>query len=374
MNPSYGQLTINLGAIRKNYALIKARVREGCAVAAVVKANGYGLGAVPVTGALIQEGCRDFFVSSVNEALELRRHYKDIRILVLNGFFESNAQSYVDENLIPVLGSMMEIKAYSSFAKRQGRDLPAFLHFNTRMNRLGLGSMEADDLLSNLSVLDGIRIEMIMSHLACASQPEHPLNDIQYKTFLKIKEHFPEAKASLANSSGLFTREDFHFDMVRPGAALYGLNPLAEQDNPTEPVVSLQVPIIRLRRVYKGAHIGYGATYRFDKDSDLATIGAGYADGLFWHLSNQGRLYWKGYACPVRGRVSMDLTTIDVSDVPISEWPRPGDFVEVIGPNQSLDVFAAAAGTIGYEALTSLGNRYERSYVNEQQEPLAQAV
>lgn len=359
-----GKLTIDLGAVRHNYRLLKSRVHQDCTVAAAVKASAYGLGAHEIVGALIQEGCNDFFVAGPEEALRLRAQYKNCNIYVLSGFYQSRAKIYPAQNLIPVLGSFMEIKAYTALARAQGKTLPALLQFNTRMNRMGLGTVETEQLLNNKSMLEFIDVRGIISHLACADEPDHPMNETQHQVFKEIADHFPDVPKSLANSSGIFLGKKYHFNMVRPGMALYGLNPTPERENPMRPVVSLEVPIMRLRLVYKDAQVGYGATYTFDKDSWIATISAGYADGIFRSLSNKGAFYWNGIRLPIRGRVSMDLTTVDISDVPETQRPKPGDYLEVLGPHQSADDLGRDAGTIGYEVLTHLGNRYERQYVD----------
>jgi alanine racemase len=358
-----GKLTINLDAVRENYRILRARVKTPCTIAAAVKANAYGLGANEIVGALMQEGCNDFFVAGPEEALTLRRHHKNCNLYVLSGFYQSRAEIYPAHNLIPVLGSFMEIKAYGDLARAQGKALPALLQFNTRMNRMGLGAVETQELLANMDMLEGIDLRGVISHLACADEPDHPMNETQYQVFKDIAEHFPNVPKSLANSSGIFLGEKYHFDMVRPGMALYGLNPTPEHENPMQSVVSLEVPIMRVRIVYEDAVVGYGATYRFDKESLIATVSAGYADGIFRALSNKGAFYWKGIRLPIRGRVSMDLTTVDVSDVPKGERPRPGDYLEILGPHQDADDLAKDAGTIGYEVLTNLGNRYERRYI-----------
>lgn len=363
MSKSGGILTIDLAALRANYQTLRARVAPSVNVAAVVKANGYGLGAAKVAEALIPEGCRDFFVSSLEEGLALREGLKIGRIYVLNGFYASGADLYAQHNLVPVLGSFMEIESYKKLGAKLGRKLPAYLSFNTRMNRLGLGSVETEKLLREMDMLEGLDVIGVMSHFACADEPGHPLSDTQYGVFKEIAAAFPGAKKSLCNSSGIFRDPKYHFDLARPGMALYGLNPTPEAKNPMRPVVTLKVPIVRTRIVYKDASVGYGATYKFEKDTPLATVSAGYADGIFWSLGNKGKLYWQGYACPIRGRVSMDLTTVDLSAVPESQRPRPGDFMEVIGAQQSADALAHDAGTIGYEVLTALGNRYDRVYL-----------
>lgn len=362
LNPD-GKLTIDLGALRDNYALIQNRVGPNCQVSAVVKANAFGLGAKKVTEALIEAGCSHFFVASLNEALDLRESFKDITIYVLSGFYQSRSELYIEHNFIPIIGSFIEMETYTALGKKHGRKLPAFLHFNTRMNRLGLGSVEQEELWNNLDRLNGIDVKGVMSHLACADEPDHEMNVLQLELFQKISKHFPNAIKALANSSGVFCGTNFHFDMVRTGFALFGGNPNTQQASPTKPVVSLKVPIVRTRIVYEGAVVGYSASYQFEKESQIATVSAGYADGIHRSLSNSGVFYWNSIRCPIRGRVSMDLTTVDLSEIPKDQRPKPGDYLEVLGENQTIDALAADAGTIGYEILTSLGNRYERVYV-----------
>lgn len=362
---SKGNLRINLGVLRENYRSLVSKVGASCEVSAVVKADSYGLGAGVIAEALREEGCRKYFVACLDEAMELRNAYPDIEIMILNGFYTSGADLYAAHNLTPVLGSFLEVDGYRELARTLGRRLPAYLHFNTRMNRLGFSIREGKELVEDMSRLDGLDIKCVMSHLACADEPDHPMNKTQLEVFQESARHFPSMQKALCNSSGIFLGPEYHFDMVRPGMALYGLNPTPGKENPMRSVVSLEVPIIRTRIVYDGAHVGYGATYRFDKDTLLATVAAGYADGLFRSLSNSGALYYKGYKCPIRGRVSMDLTTVDLSGMPEGVRPGPGDFLEVLGDNQSADDLATDAGTVGYEVLTNLGNRYKREYMEQ---------
>jgi len=356
-----GKLIVDLEAIARNYHLISSQT-DTARVGAVVKADAYGLGAAEIGAVLAEEGCTDFFVATPAEGVALRPVVGPrAGIYILNGFYGTHAELYPKYNLIPALGSFMEMEGYQALGRKTGRALPAWLSFNTRMNRLGLGEVETRELLADKSRLAGIDVTGVMSHFACADE-EHELNDIQADIFAQIAAHFPEAEKSLSNSPGTFRSRTYHFDVLRAGMALYGLNPAPGTPNPMRRVVSLQLPVIRRRLVYKGASVGYNATYSFEKETELATVSAGYADGILRSLSNRGKLYWHGYPCPIRGRVSMDLTTVDLSAVPAGELPRPGDFMELLGPNQSADDLAEDAGTIGYEILTSLGKRYERSY------------
>ncbi len=362
LNPD-GRLTIDLAALRENYKIIQDRVGRDVRISAVVKANAFGLGAAPVSKALYESGCRDFFVAKPAEGIGLRKTIADGNIYILNGFYRSYEQAYLTYNLIPVIGSFIEIDEYTQLGKSAGKKLPAVLKFNTRMNRMGFAKAEQDTLWADMSRLSGIEARVIMSHLACADEPDNPMNEKQYELFSEVVSHFPEATKSLCNSPGIFLDKKFHFGMVRPGYALYGGNPLQGKPNPMRPVVHLDIPIIRTRLLYKDAAIGYGATYRFDKDAPVATLAAGYADGIFRSLSNKGAFYWNGIRCPIRGRVSMDLTSVDLSDVSEAQRPKPGDYMEVLGPHQSIDDLAKDAGTIGYEILTNLGSRYERKYI-----------
>ncbi len=363
MLKNQGILTVDLSAVTHNYGILKEQTGSGVKTGAVLKANAYGLGAAEVGKALFKAGCNDFFVSSPEEGQILRRALPAPRIMVLNGFYDSVAELYAKDNLIPMLGSFIEIEHYKKLGQKQGKKLPAFLSFNTRMNRLGLGSVETEKLLSEMHMLEGIDVIGIMSHFACADEKSHPLNETQYEVFNKIAQHFPEAEKSLCNSSGIFRDKKYHYNLLRPGMALYGLNPTPEAANPMRAVVHLDLPVMRVRIVYAGASVGYGATWKAEKDTPLATVSAGYADGIFRSLSNRGALYWKGHRCPIRGRVSMDLTTVDLSEIPEKERPRPGDSMEFIGEHQSADAIALDAGTIGYEILTALGHRYKREYV-----------
>ncbi len=359
-----GILTIDLDAVVHNYNVLRRQAAAGARVAAVVKANGYGLGSVEIGKVLAGAGCRDFFVSSIEEGLVLRAALKEPRIFVLNGFYGSVAEAYPEHNLIPALGSFLEIEDYRKLATKLGRKLDTYLSFNIRMNRLGLGKVETEKLIADKSLLDGLNIMGVLSHFACADE-NNPLNDEQHEIFEKIAKHFPDAEKSLANSFGTFRSKKYHYDLLRPGMALYGLNPMPETKNPMRNVVSLNLPVMRLRTIYAGAGVGYGMTWTAEKDTLLATVAAGYADGIFRSLSNRGALYWNGIRCPIRGRVSMDLTTVDISGVPEKQRPRPGDMMELIGEHQSADELAHDAGTIGYEVLTDLGHRYERIYIGD---------
>lgn len=356
-----GILTIDLDAVVHNYNVLKAQAAPGARVSAVVKANGYGLGSVAIGRVLAAAGCRDFFVFSFEEGMELRAVLKEPRIFILSGFF-GNAEAYAAHNLIPALGSFAEIENYRKLAATLGRKLDACLNFNILMNRLGLNTQETEKLIADKNLLDGLNIIGVLSHFASADE-DSPLNDQQNEIFEKIAKHFSGAEKSLSNSFGTFRNKKYHHNLLRPGMALYGLNPTPETKNPMKGVASLNLPVALLRTIHAGEGVGYGVTWKAEKETVLATVAAGYADGIFRSLSNKGALYWKGMRCPIRGRVSMDLTTVDISGVSENQRPKPGGMMELIGEHQSADDLANDAGTIGYEILTGLGRRYERIYV-----------
>jgi alanine racemase len=362
MSAHQGQLSIDLTAIRQNYLLLKEKVGGSCDVACTIKANAYGLGMEKIAPVLYDAGCWTFFVATPQEGLALRRIVKGAHIGVLNGFAPSAAKEFIYHNLIPVLNSLQQIQQYKDFAAQKGRALPAIVHFDTGMNRLGLDHKESQALVADKDMLAGLDVIAVMSHLACADEAQHLMNEQQYAAFTALAGSFPGVKRCLCNSAGIFRSENYHLEMVRPGMALYGLNPAPEKKNPMRPVVTLDAPILQLKSVGKGDFCGYNATYRFENDTVVAVVSTGYADGFMRSLSNEGDLFWKGYALPVRGRVSMDLAICDLADVPESELPVAGDMLEVIGEHQSADDLAKAAGTIGYEILTSLGGRYDRVY------------
>ncbi|WP_349636731.1 alanine racemase [Tardiphaga sp. P9-11] len=356
-------LTIDLEAISRNYRLLAERVGPGVTCAGVVKADAYGLGADRVAPALYRAGCRTFFVAHLDEGLDLQTHLaRDVTIYVLNGLPSGSERDCAEAGIIPVLNSREQLEAWSDQARQRGRILPAVVQVDSGMSRLGMSPREVADLDDkDASVLD---IQVVMSHLACADTPEHPANAHQLTAFQMLAKRFPAARKSLANSSGIFLGRTYHHDLVRPGAALYGLNPNPAQCNPMLPVVRLTAQVIQTREIEADAHVGYGWTFRATQPTRLATLAIGYADGLHRAFCNGGAVYFRGRRLAVAGRVSMDSLTIDLGDLPPGMLAR-GSQVEIIGGHQSLDALAATAGTIGYEMLTSLGQRYERIYSDE---------
>ncbi|MBI5162309.1 MAG: alanine racemase [Magnetospirillum sp.] len=345
-------LTIDLDAIVANWRLIAARAAPAEA-AAVVKADAYGLGAVRVAAALAAAGCRTFFVATIDEGLELRAVLPHPDIFVLSGVLPGPAGDITAAGLIPVLNSLEQAALW------QGR---AALHVDTGMARLGLEAAEIERLIADPGVLAGIDVDLVCSHLACADE-DSAMNADQCQRFRLLADRLGLGRRrSLAASSGVFLGPAFHFDLVRPGAALYGVNPTPGRPNPMAQVVRLQGKILQVRDVDSPMTVGYGASHRCAGRGRVATVAVGYADGWLRALSNRGHGIIEGGRVPLVGRVSMDLITFDVSAVPASA-AHAGATIELIGPGHDVDAVAAEAGTIGYEVLTALGRRYARSYV-----------
>ena len=357
-----GRLAIDLAALADNYRTLAA-LAAPAETAAAVKGDGYGLGLSPVAAALRGAGCRTFFVAHLGEAEALRRTCPDpdIAIHVLNGLLPGMAPALAAIGARPVLGSLAEIDEWRAFAAASAAP-PAGIQIDTGFTRLGLGEGDLARLAAEPERLSGIAIALVISHLACADDPGHAMNAAQLDRFAGARAVFPDVPASLANSAGIRLGARYHLDMVRPGIALYGARAVLGVANPMRPVVRLEVPIIQVRDASPGATAGYGATYRFHRPSRVALVSIGYADGFLRALGTAGgRLFVAGHAAPIVGRVSMDVTAIDVTDIPQRHLAR-GAPVEVIGPHQSIDDLADAAGTIGYELLTRLGLRHTRVY------------
>lgn len=351
-------LTIDLDALVANYRLLAGRA-GGAECAAAVKADAYGIGMATAAPVLAEAGVRTFFVADLNEAVALRALLPNATIGVLNGLMPGCEADYRAHALLPVLNHLGEIDRWSALAAREGRPLPAFLHVDTGMNRLGLGPDELTRLTDAPERLTGIALQAIMSHLACADEAGHPMTAQQKDAFVAALAGLPAAAASLANSSGIFRGPEYHFDLVRPGCALYGINPTPETANPMRRVVQLAGKVLQVRTVDTPMTVGYGATHRVVRAAKIATIAVGYADGYLRSLSACGTVWLAGRPAPVVGRVSMDLITVDVTELPEDEV-RPGMLAEVIGDHRDPDQVAREAGTIGYEILTALGRRFAR--------------
>ncbi|MEZ2224432.1 alanine racemase [Rhizobium sp. RCC_161_2] len=357
-----GYLTIDLAAISGNYEAIAATVAPVRA-AAVVKADAYGLGADRVAPALYRSGCRDFFVAQFAEAESLRPQLEaDARIYVLNGLQPGAEVACAEAGIIPVLNSMEQYKRWKSTALAQGRILPAVLQFDTGMSRLGIPPEDRAAFAAELADAGAVEILFIMSHLASADEPDNGQNTQQLAEMRKITAEFPQFGVSFANSGGVFLGSDYHGILTRAGVAVYGGAQTAGKSNFLRPVVRLDVAVVQTRTVPPGTLIGYGGTHAAKAEMRLATLAAGYADGLPRCLGDRGAVYYAGVRLPIVGRVSMDSVTVDITALPQGTLSL-GSLVEVIGPHQTLEDLAKSAGTISYEILTGLGHRYYRDYL-----------
>ncbi len=358
---SQARLTVDLDALAANWLALRARA-EGAECAAVVKADAYGIGLAPAAKKLLSVGCESFFVAHLAEAEFLRAIAPEARIFVLNGLAPGAAALYARANLFPVLGSLPELEEWAAFCRADGRRHGAAIHVDTGMNRLGLAKA---DYSRALKLIDAFDPELIMSHFVSAEDFSAPRNRAQIERFEAACDFFPPMPASLCNSSGMFLEETPFHDLVRPGYALYGGNPTPGSDNPMRRVVALEAVVLQVRDIAAGETAGYNARWTAPSRRRLATIGLGYADG-FPRGASCGdigaEVMASGHMCPVVGRVSMDLSIVDVTEAgPV----KRGDRIEILGENISVDDLGAWAGTIGYEILTNLGRRYNRVYRGE---------
>lgn len=359
-----GRLTIDLDALAANWRDLSERSGEAV-TAAVIKGDGYGVGLEQAATALAGAGCDTFFVALPDEGLRLRQARPDATVYVLDGFFDQAAEVYFEADLRPVLSSPTEIEAWTE-ARRDRAGPGAALHVDTGMNRLGLRVEEARQLAADRDRVAGLGLSLLISHLACADTPDHPLNAQQLAAFRDVRALFPGLPVSLANSPGIFLGPDYHFELVRPGVALFGGRAVADGANPMRPVVTLEGRILQIRDANSQQTVGYGATETLGRPSRLAILGVGYADGYPRHASSSDRqrgafTFVRGRLAPLVGRVSMDLIAVDVTDIP---GVTCGEWVELFGPNIAIDDVAEDAGTIGYQLLTGLGHRFHRRYVS----------
>lgn len=372
-----GAIVVDLSAIADNWRALQNRVAPS-KCAAVVKADAYGLGADRAIPALSAAGCDTFFVATLEEAFEATALTSDAAIYMLDGLMPGMTKEVAASGIHPVLSSLPEIEDWAAAGASRSRPLPCALHIDTGLNRLGLSATEIDVLASATGLLEHLDIKLVMSHLACADEPAHTKNAQQRKTFKELHPRLPKAALSLAASDGLMLGPDFHFDLVRPGYALYGGQALPGRITPVKPVVEVYARVLQVRDVAPGETVGYSATYEAQRPSRIAVIASGYADGSPRHLTatrsqRTGQVAFGGHLAPMVGRVSMDLVTVDVTAITGPPVQR-GDWAELIGPNISLEDVGEASGTIGYEILTRLSPRFERLYVNRGRRLPASAV
>jgi alanine racemase len=364
-------LTVDLGAIRANYRMLKRLLKEdggSAECAAVVKADAYGLGAAQVATSLLKEGCKHFFVAHLDEGIRLRSVLPGgAQIYVLHGPLPGAEPVFGVHRLIPVLSTMEQVAGWRRLSTQLDMALPAVIQADTGMSRLGLAASDVARLHREPDLLRGIDVRYLMSHLACAEEQEHPANEAQRTEFEWVRSLFPRWRASFANSSGIFLGRRFHFDLARPGAALYGLAPVSGAANPLRQPVQLKARILQVRDIAAGVGVGYGLTYKATGPRRIATLSIGYADGWARSLSNRGAVWFDGaaapLAAPLAGIVSMDTCSVDVTGIP-EHLVAPGRFADLISPANTVDDVARAAGTIGYDVLTGLGQRYCRQYLD----------
>jgi alanine racemase len=359
-----GTLTVDLDAIADNWQTLTRRL-FAVECGAVVKANAYGLGLEPVTARLVKAGCKTFFVADVAEARRARSRAREAAIYVLNGFSPEAANAFAELNVQPVINSTVELAEWDAFVATQGWRGGAAIHIDTGMNRLGMSAEEAAALAPRLQQ-ENHGITLLMSHLACAEVQDHPLNASQIRLFRELRMLYHGVPASLANSAGIFIGDTAHFDVARPGAALYGINPMPGRTNPMRNVLTLSGLVLQVRKVPQGESVGYGATWNAKRASRIAVAALGYADGLLRAGSGPdrkagGSAIVAKKRCPIVGYISMDLTCIDVTDLP-NNAVRRGDSATFIGEDLLIDEVAASAGTIAYEVLVRLGSRCHLAY------------
>ena len=361
-------LTIDLKALVENWRIVGKGAKPGCDIGAVVKADAYGLGLAPVANALAGAGCRTFYVALLDEAVALRTALgPGPRIACLNGPNPGTERDFVAHRIMPVLSTPEHVKSWCTYAAAEDVLIESIVQIDTGMNRLGLSPREFAALMDDPDGFLGLHPQMLMSHLACADTPAHVMNRAQLAHFIpslaRFRTRFPDAKGSLANSAGVLLGPEWHFDYARPGIALYGGQPhLGHGRNPMLPVVYVKARIIQVRRVDTPGYVGYGAAADVAEGAKLATVSMGYADGYLRALGHRGTGLLDGIPVPVTGRVSMDLITFDVTNVPESA-SHPGAFIDILGTHMTIDDLAAKAGTIGYEILTALGRRFHRRYL-----------
>ncbi len=361
MSTSGATLTIDLAALQVNYRLL-ARKAGAAECAAAIKANAYGISAADAGKALWDAGCRSFYVARPDEGGCLRKVLPEARITVLDGLYKGETKYYIAHALRPALTTVNQAGEWA----RLGQGMPCTLHVDTGINRAGLPARDFAIITTNAALMQNLKVETLMSHLACADDPKHKMNPEQLNRFRQLRKQLPNTRASFANSSGIFLGKAYHFNEVRPGVALYGGNPTPHKKNPMQPVAYLHARILQVRDVTKGETVGYSATWKAKRNSRIAIIAAGYADGIARKLSSSNpngpaQVFIAGQRCPIIGRVSMDMMTIDVTDVAERKLAK-SDAAELFGKNILIDEVAGWAGTISYELLTHLGRRYARVY------------
>ncbi|MBT8063345.1 MAG: alanine racemase [Gammaproteobacteria bacterium] len=349
---------MDLDALADNYKRLQG-LAEPSRCAAVVKADAYGLGVAAVSARLAAEGCETFFVATAQEAIQLRLLLPQVEIGVFEGVPEGAEALFLSHRLLPVVNTLAELERWGSSVP--GARAPTILHIDTGMTRLGLDGADVRTLAGRNALLEQLDLRYVMTHLACADEPAHPLTEQQIARFAQLRALLPGAPTSIGNSAGVLRGVETRGDLSRPGIALYGGQALADAAFIPVPVVRWQGRVLQVRRITEATSVGYGAAYQVQPPAVVATVAIGYADGYRRALGGSGSVGIGAQQVPVIGRVSMDLISIDVSDCDVAEV-YVGAWVDLIGGSVELDAVAAAAGTISYELLTGLGSRAERIY------------
>lgn len=376
MSKAGAELQINITAVAENWLaarnLLANQNNEGIC-AAVLKADSYGLGADKISPALYQAGCRDFFVAYLFEGVKLRQILgKEPRIFAIHGNFAGEEKYFDEYDIVPVLNTLSQIRTWREYNAKAGKNLPCALHFDTGMTRLGFTAEDREILFSDTDILKSLNVTLVMSHLSDGGDcgKKGGKSSRQLALFKKIKTNICKILDykplfSLSASAGMLIGGEYMFDLIRPGACLYGFFPDEPSDKISlKNVVSLNARVLQVQNTTVGQTVGYGSSYTFTKNGKVLTAALGYADGYFRSLGNKGCAWLSGCKLPVIGRVSMDLTTFDASDVP-DEVLAAADMIEIIGEHITLNEVAERAGTIPYEIITDLGGRYRRSYIND---------
>ena len=356
---------INLDTLASNYKKIRNEMASKTIVAAVVKANAYGFGAVKVSKRLYEEGCRYFFVATINEGIEIRNILKDdAEIFVLSGVLDNTESLMIQEKLTPVLNNMYQVDLWVNFAKKIGQKLNAALHVDTGMARNGLPKEDIQTCKEKLK--NNVELKFIMSHLACADTPAHDLNSVQLQRFHKeTDEIFPNVNRSFSATNGIFLGKDYHFDIVRPGKSLYGFSIREDKVGSFEAVMDIFARIVQINELNPGDTIGYGATFTAKEKMRTITIGIGYADGFMRKFSGFGHGFLKNFKMPMVGRISMDYIVLDATKVP-EEFLKMGAWVALTqSPNHTLERWALELGTIPHEISCRFGERVKKIYIGE---------
>ena len=363
-----GVIVIDLAQVRANWCALARHVAPA-KCGAVVKADAYGVGAARIIPAIANAGCSVFFVATPEEARDARAFAPNATIYVLDGLLPGTARLLRSIDAIPVLSSLSQAREWADHTSDRADPAPAALHIDTGLNRLGMSQEEVEELSRDVDLLARLRLALVMTHLACADEAGHPMNRQQLDTFHRLRGSLPFAPASIAASDGMMLSAEYHCDLVRPGYALYGGQAAPGRLTPVGPVVRVSARILQVREVSCGERIGYSASYCAHKPHRIATVAAGYADGVFRHASatNEepgGAVSIRGKRAPIVGRVSMDLITVDVTQIDDPE-PAPGDWVDLVGPDLAMESVGSDAKTIGYEVLTRLGPRFHRVYLDQ---------